>query len=94
MEIRDTAKRMRELAENAKENEREEVSVTFTPKDIKVVTGWDRTSARREIQLGDELKSKGWGHRNSNGTFTVFSGDGWRSLSFVDAVKAETELND
>ena len=94
MGIQDTAKRMRELAENAKENEREEVSVTFTPKDIKAVTGWDRTSARREMQLGDELKSKGWGHRNPNGTFTVFSGGGWRSLSFSDAVNAEAELHE
>lgn len=94
MEIRDTAKRMRELAENAKENEKEEVSVIFTPRDVKLVTGWGRTSARREIQLGDELKLKRWGHRNSNGTFTVFSGDGWRSLSFADAINAETELND
>lgn len=93
MNVSELASRMRELAENAKEEEREEVSVNLTAKNVKSISGWKRTSARREITLGDELKKKGWGHRNQDGSFTVFSGEGWRSLSFSEALNAEEKLN-
>lgn len=92
MDIYELAKQMRELAETAKEEEREEISVTFGPDDVKSISGWKRASARREITLGDELKKRGWGCRNQDGSFTVFSGDGWKAISFSDALRAAEKL--
>jgi hypothetical protein len=61
---------------------------------VKSLAPFKRMSARREIQIGNELSRMGRGKRNDDRTFTVVSSDGPAIISFSEAQAAHTASTD